>query len=221
MSGDGAKTRYFLDTEFIEAPFHLDPVSIALVCDDGREFYAINAEADHSRADPWVVTNVLAKLPPRSDPRWMTRAEIALTMRAFVAGGAETPEFWAYFADYDWVLFCWLLGGRMIDMPNGWPMYCMDLKQSMDERGLTKLSLPPMSNAAHDALVDARWVASAWASVHKAKRKMAPPDPAAICKCRHARGGHGVDGCGVVTDSVMLVLCSCRSFRAQVKKAKR
>lgn len=42
-----------------------------------------------------------------------------------------TPEFYAYYADYDWVVFCWLFG-RMIDLPKGFPMYCKDLKQELD-----------------------------------------------------------------------------------------
>lgn len=156
-----SRQRYFLDTEFVEAPFHLDPISVALVCEDGREFYAINSECDHTRADPWVVKHVLAKLPPRSDPRWMTKVEIAARLRAFVASGIGAPEFWGYFADYDWVLFCWLLGGRMIDLPAGWPMFCMDLKQVMVERGISRDALPPDPPDAHDALVDARWLALA------------------------------------------------------------
>jgi len=45
----------------------------------------------------------------------------------------NTPiEFYAYYADYDWVVFCWLFG-RMIDLPDGFPMYCKDLKQISDE----------------------------------------------------------------------------------------
>ncbi|MBC7845545.1 MAG: 3'-5' exoribonuclease [Flavobacterium sp.] len=42
------------------------------------------------------------------------------------------PEFYAYYADYDWVVFCWLFG-KMIDLPKGFPMYCKDLKQMLDE----------------------------------------------------------------------------------------
>jgi len=151
--------RYFIDTEFIEAPFYLDPVSVALVAEDGREFYAINQEFNSFPADQWVRTNVFPKLPPRNDPRWMTKRDIAAALRAFVGDG-QPPEFWAYYADYDWVLFCWLLGGRMIDMPTGWPMLCMDLKQVMIERGIARDSLPADTNA-HDALDDARWGAAA------------------------------------------------------------
>jgi len=36
-------------------------------------------------------------------------------------------------SDYDWVLFCSLFG-RMIDLPKGFPMYCIDLKQTLDEK---------------------------------------------------------------------------------------
>ncbi len=40
-------------------------------------------------------------------------------------------EFNAYFADYDWVVFCSLFG-TMMDLPKGFPMYCRDLKQEID-----------------------------------------------------------------------------------------
>lgn len=46
-------------------------------------------------------------------------------------------EFYAYYADYDWVAFCWLFG-KMMDLPKGFPMYCIDLKQEMDSIALKK-----------------------------------------------------------------------------------
>jgi hypothetical protein len=42
-------------------------------------------------------------------------------------------EFYGYYADYDWVVFCWLFG-NMIDLPDGFPMYCIDLKQELDRK---------------------------------------------------------------------------------------
>lgn len=47
--------------------------------------------------------------------------------------GAKDPEFYAYYADYDWVLFCSLFG-TMMDLPRGFPMYAIDLKQTLDEK---------------------------------------------------------------------------------------
>lgn len=53
------------------------------------------------------------------------------------ASPKELPiEIYAYYADYDWVAFCSLYGS-MVDLPKGFPKYCRDLKQMLDE-GLTK-----------------------------------------------------------------------------------
>lgn len=64
------------------------------------------------------------------------------------------PEFWGYYADYDWVVFCQLFG-KMIDLPSGFPMYCKDIKQLCDELG--NPDLPKQENGEHNALFDARW----------------------------------------------------------------
>ncbi len=69
------------------------------------------------------------------------------------------PEFYAYYADYDWVVFCSLFG-RMVDLPKGFPKYCLDLKQMMHDRGLTKQWTDhncPKGNNEHHALADAIW----------------------------------------------------------------
>ncbi len=68
-------------------------------------------------------------------------------------------EFYAYFGAYDWVGFCWIFG-KMIELPKGFPMYINDLKQIMDENGLTaewkKINCPdPVGQ--HNASVDANW----------------------------------------------------------------
>lgn len=48
----------------------------------------------------------------------------------------------------------------MIDLPKGFPMYCRDLKQMMDEGNLTKewkQRVCPDPINEHNALVDAKW----------------------------------------------------------------
>jgi hypothetical protein len=81
------------------------------------------------------------------------------------------PEFYGYYADYDWVVFCWLFG-KMIDLPKGFPMYCVDLKQEMErlnetlgcnkdhKEGSYKIKehkgYPKQENE-HNALADAKW----------------------------------------------------------------
>lgn len=71
----------------------------------------------------------------------------------------DHPEFWAYYADYDWVAFCWLFG-TMLELPEGWPMFCMDLKQWNVQLG--ERELPKQTSTEHNALHDARWLRDAW-----------------------------------------------------------
>lgn len=82
---------------------------------------------------------------------------------------SRTPEFYAYYADYDWVAFCWLFG-KMMDLPEGFPTYCKDLKQLFDQKedwlriptkpehiNLKNHTHYPKQENAHNALDDARW----------------------------------------------------------------
>ena len=158
-------TRYFLDTEFSEQPNTIDLISIALVADDGREFYAEASDFCGTATD-WVKANVLPSLWSMQTDKspfnaWlrdggtgglMKTSEIGPAIRRFI--GDDKPEFWGYYADYDWVVTCWLFGS-MVNLPSGWPMYCRDIKQVCDERGNPKL--PRTDVDEHHALVDARW----------------------------------------------------------------
>lgn len=67
---------------------------------------------------------------------------------------SNPPEFWGYYADYDWVVFCWIFG-TMMELPEGWPMYCKDLKQLADEWGIKYDHLKQENE--HNALDDAKW----------------------------------------------------------------
>lgn len=138
--------RYYIDTEFAESPGQLDLISIGIVAEDGREFYAVAADGwDPQRCHPWVREHVLPNLGAASR---LSRTEIRDAILAFV--GEDIPEFWGYYADYDWVVFCWIFGA-MIDLPSGWPKYCRDLKQAADHAGVRL----PHSNDEHNALGDA------------------------------------------------------------------
>jgi hypothetical protein len=148
--------RYWLDTEFIERPCVIDLVSIGIVAEDGREFYAENAWADLASGDDWFRANVVPHL--RGGDSQMGHEAIGPAVLTFV-GSDPAPEFWAYYADYDWVVFCWLFG-RMVDLPDHFPMFCRDIKQWAVDLGDPKL--PEQDGAEHDALADARWNRGAW-----------------------------------------------------------
>lgn len=151
--------RIFFDFEFIEnGDRHpIIPVSVGMIREDGEEYYAEFHGVDWSRANDWVLDNVKPLLGKRVTET-KTKETIAEEIKAFVKQDKdeEGPEFWAYFADYDWVLLCQLYG-RMIDLPTGWPMFCLDIKQYMWHMGLSREGIEIPNQEEHDALADARW----------------------------------------------------------------
>jgi hypothetical protein len=259
--------KYFLDTEFLEGTQKtlfgktkptIDLISIGIVAEDGREYYAISkefnlkeawnrwqqrtGEGDRNNTEPrlyWLRDNVLkpifnelfykeyllsTKLGSKPNLVYSkfeynnnlsanstnhfkftydnfkklinkygkTNRQIAEEIKGYVGGslacnGLNTytlksittpPEFYAYYADYDWVVFCWLFG-LMKDLPKGFPYYCRDLQQTLDElqqledNGANHMiacgeighrNVPlkerknyPKQTNEHNALADARW----------------------------------------------------------------
>ena len=152
--------RYFFDTEFIEDGRTIDLLSIGVVAEDGRTFYAENIEADASKASEWVIKNVFLKLGmfnSKLDPGHATiKSEIARDLVAFI-GDDPDPEFWAYYGAYDWVALCQLFG-TMMDLPAHWPKHVMDLKQLALDAPL----LVQPEHVKHHALADAAWTMSAY-----------------------------------------------------------
>lgn len=141
--------KIWFDTEFIEDGSTIDLISIGMVREDGQTLYLESSDCDLSRASAWVKDNVFPSLTGKSAavPRW----RIAQCVRNFAG---EKPEFWAYYADYDWVALCQLYG-TMMDLPKGWPMFCLDIKQTAHMLGNPKL--PEQERGHHNALEDAMW----------------------------------------------------------------
>ena len=149
--------RIYLDTEFLDNGITIELISVGLVKSDGSTLYLENSEFDWNRScvSGWLRKNVKPYLQGGSSSA--TRSEIAQRVVEFVG---PQPEFWAYFADYDWVVICQLYG-RMLDVPKGWPTLCMDLKQEMMRLGKARHDLPVQISVAHNALNDAIWVKDA------------------------------------------------------------
>lgn len=155
--------RFFYDTEFIEDGVHIDLVSIGMVDESGREYYAINAQHDPAKAGPWVRRNVLEKLPSPSDPAWKSRDRIRDELAEFLTAPGEPIELWAWVAAYDHVAFC-QLWGDMRALPKGVPRFTHELKQRWEDLGSP--ALPPADPDAHHALVDARTNLERWKIMH-------------------------------------------------------
>jgi hypothetical protein len=242
---------YYIDTEFLEGtqkesfpislfrkntPPTIDLISIGIVAEDGREFYAISKDFNLKEAwnrydEPklgqdkskypngtilknyWIRENVLRPIfdellsKSMQDKGSFVRDNFFTAYSGFTYGHlkalinyygktnkqiadeivkftcnvevihpindyGKTPiKFYAYYADYDWVAFCWLFG-KMMDLPNGFQMYCNDLKQELermneslgyncDEKNNSYLiqekpNYPKQENE-HSAIHDARW----------------------------------------------------------------
>jgi hypothetical protein len=267
--------KYFIDTEFLEGkqkerfpislfrtetPNTIDLISIGIVAEDGREYYAISKEfnlkeawnrwqqrtgcGDGNNIEPrkyWIRDNVLKPIfdewksnvngkivrlglsitlnemefnyknfkycikcigktnkqiaeeiikfckPIEGKPLMWNKQGYEIvnigrensyvnpTFGVDYIGKRTAPQFYAYYADYDWVAFCWLFG-KMIDLPRGFPMFAFDLKQILDEKVEIKRiewgnnaknfdmlnhikTLPnyPKQTNKHNALADASW----------------------------------------------------------------
>jgi hypothetical protein len=145
--------RIFLDTEFIEDGHTIDLISIALVREDDVHFYAENKDCDLRRADSWVKEYVIPYL--KGESYVMSKKDISTYIKGFV--GPE-PEFWADYGSYDWVVLRQLFG-RMIDLPEGWPMYVNEFQQLISGRSDWKRELDKLNKkivlTPHNALDDA------------------------------------------------------------------
>jgi hypothetical protein len=165
---------YAYDTEFLEDGTTIELISIGIVAEDGREYYAINAGAPWKRINrhDWLRKNVLPSLPrihgdrrlqvsvrrnPAAidfdHPHFKVRSLIAAEVRDFLLGGGGTTELWADYCAYDHVALCQLFG-TMMDLPTGIPMWTHDLQYALQAAG--DPDLPEQADGHHNALADAR-----------------------------------------------------------------
>jgi hypothetical protein len=168
--------KYWFDTEFIEDGKTIELLSIGIVAEDGREFYAENQDADLSKASPWVKENVIPYLACRQRDKsamnaWSRDGGVGGLMRHGSIGREiesfcsielyGVPEFWADYCSYDWVVLCQTFG-TMMDLPRGYPMYCHDLRHEIDRLRIAVADLPQQKSGNHNALEDARHCKALW-----------------------------------------------------------
>lgn len=147
--------RYYLDTEFDEERFEL--ISIGVVAQDGREFYAVNSSYDTAVMSEWLRENVAPHLFHNSAGLLHAPlSRIAEAMWEFLGQDYEV-QFWAYVADYDYVLLRRMMMSAGLE--GQLPLLCYDLKQLAVSCGVKeslKLMVKPFEPQ-HNALADARW----------------------------------------------------------------
>ncbi len=167
--------RYWFDTEFRDGPDQADFISIGIVAEDGREFYAVSNAFDTSkaRAHDWIRNNVLKKLGRKGQPaRRQTPGQIRDGIARFI-GQDKKPEFWAYNNAYDVFMLCRLFGGMQAMRARFDSVDFFDVKQLRREVG--DPDLPPKGPDEHNALADARWDKHVWEFLMRRKAQPASP----------------------------------------------
>lgn len=171
--------KYFYDLEFLEDGSTIDMISIGIVAEDGREYYAVNRDADWSRVlqHDWLRENVWPYLPTKrhpigdqiterlelNNPLVKYRRDIAHEVKAFLNPDPEDyrkTELWAWCGAYDHVATYQLWGPMQAVHDTGLPFYTHDLKSIADlfltDEQREELRALPMTGSAHNALDDAR-----------------------------------------------------------------
>ena len=172
--------RIFYDTEFLEDGHTIELISIGMVAEDGREYYAVSRCLTNRgwrgwklrrrlRQHTWLMENVIPHLPqPHGDWRlhmpqdWLfnyfdpavkKRKRIAREVAEFIKATPD-PQLWAWYGAYDHVVLAQLFG-PMIDLPQVVGPHRHALRQEAERLGAAK-TLPKQPDGVHNALADAR-----------------------------------------------------------------
>ncbi|SFE05256.1 protein of unknown function [Actinopolyspora alba] len=164
--------RFFYDCEFIEDGHTIDLVSIGVVDETGREFYAVSTEFAAERAGPWVRQHVLPQLPSPGSGAWRSRDTIRDELYGFLTAHRSDIELWAWYAAYDHVALA-QLWGAMPALPPKIPKFTRDLRQQWEAVGKPRLPSPPTN--AHDALADAKHNLRRWQVIEQRMRELGHP----------------------------------------------
>ena len=179
--------RYFYDTEFLDDGERIGLISIGIVAEDGREYYAINADAPWPEiyTHEWLMENVIPHLgiqgwqagsdggmyPVFFNLTPLASAErIAADVLWFLDPNPDddyrNTELWAWCGAYDHVGTYQLWGPMVAVHGTGLPFYTHDLKSIHDlfltDEQREELRNLPFEGDAHNALDDARQLRDRW-----------------------------------------------------------
>lgn len=120
-------TKVFFDTEFTGLHQQTTLISIGLISEDGKTFYAEFTDYDRDQIDDWLAENVIKNLVHKDSPEYQSpdclgghdeskvsffgnigyvRHQLEEWFKQF-----ERVEIWSDCLAYDWVLFCQIFGG--------------------------------------------------------------------------------------------------------------
>ncbi|QDF18558.1 DnaQ-like DNA polymerase III subunit [Gordonia phage Pupper] len=156
-------TRYFYDCEFLEDGRSIELISIGIVAEDGREYYAVNDDmpVERIKRHEWLMENVWTTLPvteenrlDHASPLVKSKVTIAVEVERFLTKfGTDQPELWAWYGAYDHIALM-QLWGPMVEKPFLLPMWTNDLRQEIYLHPAPYL--PEQKSGYHNALADAQ-----------------------------------------------------------------
>jgi 3' exoribonuclease, RNase T-like len=185
-------TKYYIDTEFAENGTTIDLISIGVVCEDGRKYYAQHSDLYLKNVNSWVRDNVISQLKRcyhlekmrcqrimnSDDFEYHHNQGQCMSRRRWVQSCPwRTREQMEHdlldFIDNDKPEFYgWITSYDFImlcqifcgfeNLPSIWPHYIKDLQCVLDERGISDSELPQQDGIAHNALADVLYVKSLW-----------------------------------------------------------
>ncbi|MFJ4189398.1 hypothetical protein [Kitasatospora sp. NPDC089509] len=139
--------RVFTATTYLDDGKAVTPVSIALLCEDGASYYAIDGSIGRVSLDPTqTIGPGLAHLPwhdghlDRRDPNVCGRDRLACELHWFLKD-TPSPELWSWRGDTDHLVLarmCHRLGTR----PTGVPDWVGSLRQEAHRLALPMRDLP-------------------------------------------------------------------------------
>ena len=170
-------TQVFIDTEFTDLPWkpHSELISIGLCTNSHIQYYACNADVDHTKMSPFVKQNIFPYLEFTQYKK--TKRDIAEDIHQLLNEEDELI-FWAIFptidqlkklndsalspqqifdqyADWDYQLLKNLFAQR----PPNFPSNCSNLTEILQD---IPPHLIPKNEQAHNALSDALWNYKIW-----------------------------------------------------------
>ncbi len=130
----------FFDTEFTDLTQHSQLISIALVSECGKSFYAVFDDWELDKCSDFVKNEVITKLNISETSQQANTIVIKGNKKDIVTAlkiwlnQFENIQMWADVAHYDWVFFCELFGGAL-HIPKQIHYMCMDLATLLLAKG--------------------------------------------------------------------------------------
>ena len=114
--------KIFFDTEFTGLHQNTTLISIGMIAEDGKEFYAELIDYDYKQVDGWIRENVIKNLRlGLVTENWSSIEKEQTLVRGYTkfvkkqlmkwVSQFDAIELWSDCFAYDWVLFCELFGG--------------------------------------------------------------------------------------------------------------